>query len=98
MKESIETTRDSDGEMNRMLEGEASPLDFITSSILMTITSVPIALTGVPIHYAGLAGMAITFSINVSLWWARGIPPMDYLWHGFDTDDAEPILSGGSDE
>lgn len=82
--------------MNRMVEGDASRLDVVTSFILMTITTVPIALTGVSIHLAGFLGMAITFSLNVALWWARGIAPMDYLWHGFDTEDVEPILAGDS--
>ena len=87
---------EEDLEMNRMFEGGASRLDIATSFILMTVTTVPIALTGIPIHLAGGIGMAITWTLNVALWWARGIAPMDYLWHGFDTEDATPLLSGDS--
>lgn len=76
-------------------ESGATRLDVVISFVLMTASTVPIALTGVPIHIAALAGMAITFTLNIGLWWARGIAPMDYLWHGFDTADAKPILSGG---
>jgi hypothetical protein len=56
--------------------------------------SVPVSIVGVSISIATSIGLITALAGVTGYYWLRGIPPMDFLWHGWDDNDLQPILDG----
>lgn len=75
----------------------SSDWEFWGAVVVMYGVSIPVSFTGVSIAVSVLAGLITALVALVGVYWLRGIPPMDYLWHGWDDSDVTPILDGGGE-
>lgn len=74
----------------------SSRWEFYGSLAVMFGVAVPVSHVGASTATASLIGLITTLTALTGYYWLRGISPMDFLWHGWDDDDLQPVLGGDS--